>query len=228
MKSRNTKTPQPESEVEKVLKKSPLFKELERLPIPEGFLKLLSKGKPEALLGLMAGIVPELPVEIPDWAKNASQKFWQAFGINGFNAESAGKMIGLGERTPETGYLSGKISHTEVCAAFNKDMANAPAEESKKYFDGRAAAPALDAKFAAMAQREKIYFIISIQWQKVAALKSTAELFTWLKSYPWENGIPLLASATDSREIRAVCESIGLNFKNLGGRPRKKNPAVKK
>jgi len=164
-------------------------------PEMEAMVKLFSKTPIEALTemfpnanqgaldGFVAGLLPEPSAEIPVWAREASRRFWEASGIGllgGFAPENnfaTGAVIGLADDTPKEEYAKHGIPITELSKMIKEDAANAPVDESKQFFDGRANAIVIDAKLAALQQRSKIYMTIALGWQDVRELKSVRALF---------------------------------------------------
>lgn len=168
----------------------------------------------------------DLGITIPDWAKKASTKAMEAFGLDFIamletgQRANVGKVTGLVEIMPPPKNAMPvaeelKKLGSDFCQFAKTEAANAPAEESKEFFDGRANARKVIERISGSAQRTKVYLLISVAWQLIAEFSSAAELHQWLIS---ENAI---LPDTDPADTRKVCRSIGLKFPSKPGRPRK-------
>jgi hypothetical protein len=67
------------------------------------------------------------------------------------------------------------------------------------------------AKLQQMPPRAWIFCMLVLRWRQVERFSSASDLFDWLQSF-WVEGRPLLAPATDLREIRNICKLIGLRY----------------
>lgn len=182
--------------------------------------------KLDEIAGVFSGAGLTFGVDVPMWAKEASSRYLQATDmdfvgrIQEMSRNDTGKATGFIEAIPIPESDDIKRPLDKVSEMLRADAANAPAQESKDFFDGRVEGKLIDAKLSSMQQRTRIYGKIAQGWKIIACMKSTGELFEWLKALK-DEGKPVVASGTDSREIRLVCKEIGLKFNNRGGRPRK-------
>jgi hypothetical protein len=199
---------------------------------PEEVLeKLFAKGleRPEArdiLAGLVSGMGVKLGVEVPPWAAKASKRFFESCKL-GFVGKSdevtpkqAGTIVGLWNGPPLDNALAPEIMTALdlVCKLAKASINDDPPVVARDFHAGRMEAEKIGGILEGLSQRTKIFVLIAINWRKVADFKSTTELWQWLLS-PENKGV--IAPSTDSREIRTVCQLIGLKYNSRAGKPRK-------
>ena len=191
------------------------------LPQLKSVLESGDSAQKEALAGLIAGFGIDLGVELPEWVKAASTKFMESLGLDFLSASNApesedfGKLVGLAERSLiNTDSLEVQEKAILEFTKFAKsEAANESAEESKRFFDGRAKAPKILEKAEFMPQRAKVFFVIAVTWREIQKLESAGQLHRWLIDQK------VIVSGTDSAETRKVCKIIGLKLCGNAGRP---------
>jgi hypothetical protein len=209
-----------------------LPKELECLTgRPEEVLeKLFAKGleRPEArdvLAGLVSGMGVKLGVEVPPWAAKASERFFESckLGFIGKTDEvtpkQVGTMVGLWDGpVPDKGMFPEILTALDIaCKLARTSINDDPPVVARDFHAGRMEAEKIGGIMEELPQRTKIYMLLAINWRKVAGFKSTTQLWEWLLSLE-NNGAKVIAPSTDSREIRTVCQMIGLRYKSPFGK----------
>jgi hypothetical protein len=188
-------------------------------------------GATNALAGVFSAMC-DTGLDVPEWAKRASQKLFEASGLDfmaNFGADMNlvqfsrifGKIVGLAEKSlknPKPEASIGRKMEKKLAAPFvkfSKSLASeAEPEESEAFFSGRNESEELVEKMQQPTQRTKIYLVIALHWQIVQKFSSTGEFYKWLLSMKDPKGNNLIVPNTDSREIRKICQSIGLEFQN--------------
>ncbi len=204
-------------------------KKLRKLKADEMFLLAVPNAQQDFVAGLISGSGQKTKTRIPKWAKAASSKAIDALGLGFLKNIDRDYIKGLGtivefSKTFPAEQLKNPQFPISEFIEFVKQLANhATPLEAQQFADGRVEASKIDAKMSALQQRGKIYLMIAVGWPKVSKLKSTAELLQWLLSFNEKNNVFIYTKAGSdyTREIRAICKSIGLKFNNPGGRPRK-------
>lgn len=188
-----------------------------------------AKGHPEAeatIAGWFSGISGvDFGIPIPEWARKASSLYWNATGLplhkplSEWSLKALGKLIGVQEKSPQEQPQLSK--EARAASAFTKLIksvveSNASAEEGIEFHTGRGQAAKVPDKLGNPDTRTKIYLLIATCWHQIAPgkLNSTTELHVWLM----RNGSQLLPPNIESREVRKVCEIIGLDYDAPPGR----------
>ena len=212
-----------------------LPKELECLTgRPEEVLqKLFARGleRPKArdvLAGLVSGLGVQLGVEVPSWAAKASERFFESckLGFVGKTDEvtpkQAGTVVGLWDGPiPDKGMSPEIMTALDmVCKLAKTSINDDPPVVARDFHAGRMEAEKIGGIMEGLPQRAKIFMLVAINWRKVAGFKSTTELWQWLLS-PENKGV--IAPSTDSREIRTICQLIGLRYQSRAGKPPKQS-----
>ena len=195
----------------------------------------------KALAGVFLGM-GDIGLAAPEWVKRASQKMLEGTGLDfmakmGSDIElvqfsrEMGKAVGVAEKllknpkpiSSKIGAMGKKFAAPFV--KFSKSVASeAEPRESEAFFSGRNESEKLIEIMRQPPQRAKIYLLIALCWQQIQKFNSTGEFHKWLLSLKKPDGTNLIAPGTDSREIRKICQSIGLEFENRWRTPKIKNP----
>src|SRR5581483_2472624 len=175
----------------------------------------------DVLAALLSGLHIHIGVNLPEWVVNASIRFLESSKLD-FAAKTqaelthkdAGKMVGLWE----SGKAAGGPQEIQkalatFCQILKTHVNDDPPEDAKDFHSGRIEAKNIIQATENLTQRAKIFMAIMLQWRKVSSFTSTTELWQWLLSIG-DNGRKLIAPSTDSREIRTVCQLIGLRYKS--------------
>lgn len=234
MKSKSKPEPSPENNSAKVVAVfeiqpgemvPPGFEEFEGMNVKQIISALAPNVKNfAALAALLPGI--ELGAEVPHWARNAAQKFWETIGLKfspgtePLSPSVLGKLTGLIEANPTFKDERLNSERLQKFASEFKNMAkteaaNATPEVSKQFFDGRASHESIRDKVKGLAQRTKVFLVIAVAWQVVQTFKSAGELHRWLMKEK------VVTSETDAAETRTICRLIELKFREKSGRPAK-------
>jgi hypothetical protein len=190
----------------------------------------------EGTAGIFSGFRLDLGVPIPEWAKAASRKFWDGMGFEFLTtfegqASQIGKLVGLGDIIPKNDDPS-KIERTLEAFSHQakKEAVNASPEEHFEFAKGRKEAPKIIEKIQGVSQRTKIYAIIAGGWREVEKFESTEDLYLWLMTLKNTDAAAeyTIARNTKSREIRKICNRIGLKFHNqwTSAKPKSQIPAT--
>lgn len=182
----------------------------------------------EACAGLFWGMGVDMGVPLPDWAKAASEKAWQAMGLDflrhlATDPAAAGKLVELANLTPQ------KDNATPLEQAANNlvghikiESGNLTADEQEKYVKGRKAAPKIIEKLEEKATNERVqaFLCIASQWREVEKLGSRNKTFYWLMGQRTPQGHLIFSPRTDWAEVKDWLAEINLP-KGRAGRPKK-------
>lgn len=195
-----------------------------------------AKGHPEAeaaIAGWFSGIPGiDFEIPIPEWAQKASAEYWKATGLpiakslTEWTPEDLGKLIGLQEITPKEQALKDSPQDVKNAVAalskLVKDTINDdPPEVARKFHTGREKAAKVADKVCNLSKRTQIFLFIACGWQEVATFKGQQELWQWLTKKD-EAGNQMVSEwdySDPMRELREVCQRIGLRFKSRPGKP---------
>ena len=211
------------------------FKQIEGKTPEEILQTMLPHLRIETIAALMSGIGFELPVPIPEWAKNASRQLMKYYFPNRLNPfdsiKDAGVLAGLAERiqnetanrpktgpTPEYAKLLNAIGKHGLDYLEKDARAKSP-DETAQFYAGRANAMRVFEKmsnpqYLTMQKRAPIYFCICILWQQFEKFKSGAEAERWMRANK------VIGETVHSREVAAVFKLVGLHYRGPG-RPQK-------
>src|SRR5260221_9142333 len=195
------------------------------------FAEALAGGDHKQIEGTAAvywGLGIDLGVPLPGWVKAASREFWEGMGFRFFatfngDASQMGKLIGLVDLAPKNDHPSKPEQALQSLAQLAKtEAANASADEHLEFAKGRKEAVKIVEKVQGISQRTKIYGIIAGGWREVEKFESTEDLYLWLMTLRNldEAAEYTLARRTKSREIRKICNRIGLKFQNQWTSPK--------
>lgn len=186
--------------------------------------------KPEAwaaLAGFFAGIGIDLGEPVPEWAKQASKRFWDATAMSfagktpaDLTPEEVGKLVGLWETTPQDEAVQSVASQflqamDSFCQSIKKAINDDPPEVARDFHSGRAKAVKVADKASNLQVRSQIFLFIACGWRTVETFKGQAELWRWLtkKDEADKSMVNEFAYADPMRELRTVCKLIGLTFR---------------
>jgi hypothetical protein len=171
--------------------------------------------------GLFSGVGINLGVSIPEWAKKASQKGWQAWGIDFFKElqtptpDSVGKLVELANIIQQSAAPNlGEQILVTLSNYIKSNIGELSAEELKKYAEGRLATPKMVEKAKNPSERALVFMSIAVHWQEVEKLGSHAKTHQWLL----DNRI--ISPLTDRAETSKFFREIDLP-KGKAGRPKK-------
>ena len=195
------------------------------------FADALARGDIEYIEGTASvfyGLGIDLGVTMPEWVKAASRKFWEGMGFEFVSifkgdASQIGKLVGLIDHVPRNENPSESDQAFQTLAQLAKiEAANLPANEHLEFAKGRVEAPKIIEKWSQPNQRTIIYGIIAAGRREVEKFESTEDLYLWLMTLRNLDAAAeyTLARKTKSREIRKICNRIGLKFSNQWTRPR--------
>lgn len=176
----------------------------------------------ECFAGWFWGAGFDLGVELPEWVKSASVKYWEAAGLNFTelkkgNSKDIGALVGLAENAPPSISPSKPEQAAQnLIKHIKTESGDFSATELKKYADARANALKMIQRIAEPPQRVKVFLTIACAWRQVEKMESAGEFHRWLVTHD------LIAGGTDAAETRAVCRIIGFNPHGAAGRPPKK------
>jgi hypothetical protein len=193
---------------------------------------LLPKANLSRLLAILhgTGFPCSLP-EIPEWAKNASTRFWHYYfgGRKPMAPETipdAGMFLALAEEVSKTQLPSNEVPVLagiqclipSLIQVLHKEAQAIPPEQAASFYKWRAkgfqAAQRInDPQYLKMQRRAPIYLTLACFWPEFAKLSSQAEAYRWLRA---QN---VIDDHVEIREVRAVLSLIGLRYR-LPGRPR--------
>lgn len=187
-------------------------------------------GNPEAmamLAGLLAGIGVDFGEPLPEWAKQASKRFWNATDLSFVGKpspeatpEDFGKLIGCCETMLKDG--AGAIIPPQFSRAFEALCQHAksainddPPEVARDFHNGRTKARKIADKANDMNVRTQIFLFIACCWQTVEKFSGQVELWNWLvkKDAAGKSMVDEFAYADPYRELRTICKLIGLRFR---------------
>lgn len=195
-----------------------------------------AKGIPEAeaaIAGWFSGIPGmDFGIAIPEWARKASAEFLKATGLplhkplNDWTPEEWGKMVGCLEIRPQE-HARDEPSQFQRAAGslskFVKSAANDDAPEvARDFHTGRGKAAKVADKVSNLSKRTQIFLFIACGWQTVATFKGQVELWQWLTKEHEPGKAPMVSEwdySDPMREMREVCQRIGLKFKKRPGKP---------
>ncbi len=199
--------------------------------LPADIIKrALPNADTKSLVALTAGIMPDSAADLPAWAKQASQLALASLGMDflkDFDSKTlhiVGKTVALGRAIPKEQIEMMGIDFEGLFSFAEQEALKSEPEKLKQFAEGKIAAKRDEAKCEQPNQRTYAYMMIAARWFEVEKLKSTTQVFDWLLSFNTDKE-QNFSPDTDTREIRAICKSIGLKFNNRGGRPRKKSAA---
>lgn len=179
----------------------------------------MSEVELERRAGFLSGLGVDLGVVVPDWAREASKRFFAGMGIElatEQNPKEFGKMLGLMERAKAENYSAQFPWLDSLIEWLRAEGAKAEPEQAKAFFAGRAAALAIVSRVEQPNVRAKVFASIAARWRDISRLKSTGELHRWLIEKK------IILPATDAAETRKVCRVIGLHFRKKAGKPPKR------
>ena len=168
----------------------------------------------------------------PEWALEAWKAFARSLGMfsqdGTHEAKEMGTLVGIfSTLKPDSCAASPDISKlfsvsSEMVPQLRILAAQASPTEAADFFSSQKAGQGWFDRMSQLSQRTKIFLLIALAWEAVAECKSAGELFRCLYAETNDRGQPLLARSTEAREIREICEIIGLRYNNRGGRPPRK------
>ena len=137
------------------------------------FATLLESGNTDKLAqiaGFFSGFGIDLGAQVPEWAKTASKKFWEAHGgelenfstqLQAGQAAACGKFVGLVEFSSTNNPLSEAEQATQALAQLiKKEAIDLPANETLKYSTGRVNAGKIKERANGLSQRTKVFGFI--------------------------------------------------------------------
>ncbi|MEI6196786.1 MAG: hypothetical protein WCS42_20920 [Verrucomicrobiota bacterium] len=190
-------------------------------------LKSATDEEAKLVIECFAGMLSGLPdfynfqVQIPEWVKTASRKYWESLGID-FNEIQKGNMAEIGkciglldqsETKPPTETDSAAISFAESAKV---EAAKSPAKDASQFFTGAAKGEIIREQIKVPPKRIKVFMIMSAAWRHVEQFKSAGQLHRWLEEIDAFDG-----SITDPAETRKICRLVGLQLRDKAGRPPK-------
>ncbi|MGH7869226.1 MAG: hypothetical protein ACREP9_16725 [Candidatus Dormibacteraceae bacterium] len=209
------------------------LRKMENKPPIEVLESLLPKANLPRLLALLhgAGFPCSLP-QIPEWAKNASNRFWHYYfgGRKPFGPETipdTGMFLALVEEVSKNQAPSNEIPTLAgiqglipfLTQALHKEAQALPPEQAAEFYKwrakgARAAQRISDPDFLKMQRRAPIYLALTCFWVEFEQLSSQAEAYRWLREHN------TIDEGVEIREVRAALSLVGLRYR-LPGRPRK-------
>ncbi|MDR3457547.1 MAG: hypothetical protein P4N60_08885 [Verrucomicrobiae bacterium] len=197
------------------------------------FAEAIKSDESENVIGAFAGLFwgagLDLGASLPEFAKKASEKYWQSSGldflINLEKLQSAdlGNFVEFMNLMPISGNdLSPETTPAikNVVQSIKMESANLSADELKKYADARVATPNKIEKLKNPSERLLVFLIIACAWRQIAALGSQAKTHQWLLDHK------IISPNTDRGETSRFFREIGLPT-GKSGRPKKNTDTVK-
>jgi hypothetical protein len=217
----------------------PILPALEKaapVDLPESFKQLEGKTGSEliqffspklknvhALAGVGSGMGFEVGTAVPEWARRASGKFYEAIGLKIQNPnevddfEMMGLVLGLVEADPKLATKDTSPAFKEFlndfCNFAKSHAVNADPKQGKQFADARLESHERMLKIRQLPQRTKVYIVLSALWPIVQQFNSYAELHRFLLD------MNIIVPTTDSSETRKVCREIGIPIEGKPGRP---------
>ena len=170
--------------------------------------------------GTFSGLGLDLGVPVPEWAKAASKEFWKGMGFDFLTVFKShiwqiGKLVGLVDHAHKNDKPSKPEQAAFAFAQHTKaEVVNASPDELLEFAKARKDSAKIFEKAQGMSQRTIIFGIIAAGWREVEKFESSKDFYYWLMTLKNSDGPYTLARATDSREIRKICNRIGLQFQN--------------
>jgi hypothetical protein len=209
---------------------------------PAMFPKATGNSKAEAecdvaVAGYLSGIpgvdFGAIGIAVPEWARRASNLYWKATGLalhkpfSEWTPEEAGKLFGAMEQGKRQGQPQNDVPQGMQKASdalfkqIKTEMDDDTPEVAHKFHGGRMKAPKVADKTSNPALRTQIFLFIAMGWQQVEKLRGQVDLWQWLTKKD-EAGKQMVSEWNYSdpmREMREVCQRIGLRFKSRPGKP---------
>lgn len=177
------------------------------------------------------GFVSKAPEDTrPEWALQAWREFARASGMFpeakqvASDSEQVGYSVGMASEldpkcvseSPDMSKLLALFS--EVFPEIREAAAHSAPAEAAAFFNAQEQGQETLSQVLQPTQRTIIFLTIATGWQHVAGFKSTGELYNWLiaQGVIQPPGKETGKGGTDSREIRKVCEIIGLRYSRQG------------
>ena len=182
----------------------------------------------EAFAGVFWGMGVDMGMPLPDWAKAASEKAWQAMGMDflphlATDPAAAGKLVELANSTPQK---DNPTPHEQavnnLVGLIKTESGNLSADEQGRYVKGRKAVPKIIEKLEEKATNDRVlaFLCIASQWREVEKLGSRNKTCHWLKEQRTPEGHLILSQRTDWPEVKDWLAEINLP-KGQAGRPKK-------
>ncbi len=202
--------------------------ELMKITLPEIAEALDSEPKKGAYAGVFWGLGLDMGVPLPDFAKLASERAWQAMKLDFLpslttDPGAAGKLVELANLAPQIGNPKPMDQAMNNLIGYIKtESGNLSVEEQEKYVMGRKAAQKIIKSLDEKATNERVLalFCIARNWREVEQLGSRNKTFKWLKEQKTPHGRLLLSPRTGWDEVKDWLAEINLP-KGKPGAPKK-------
>lgn len=173
------------------------------------------------------GLIPIPPGDRrPAWAIRAIQEGCRCWGVpfGDLSGRSENERVGLAIgmfcalQQSETGFSDASIKLAgpmgRLIPTLRTGIANESPEQAAEFFKAQQSGRQRASRIHQPPQRVGILMVIGAAWRVIAEFKSTRELYGWLvaRKVIHPPGAYTGKGGTDPREIRKVCELIGLKF----------------
>jgi len=205
---------------------------------PRQFVEeMFPNGNPEAIMGHLSGLGLDFGVPIPQWAKAASNQFWQYYfrkkkpldvtnsiedkGAMASFMEDVIKEVSAKEPVPHPVDAMIRNIGSEMISAMEKDAREKNRQDTANFYIGRirggeAYENIKNPEYLKMLKRAPIYLSLCMCWQEFQKFESKAEAERWLRKHK------IISQDVNSREVMAVFSIVHFNPRGRPGRP--KNP----
>lgn len=218
-----------------------LANELNRLKdsSPEEILQaILPQASLPKLVGLLSGTgFPVSLPDLPDWAKNASARFWQNYfgphkpfspetipdtGMFLAVMEEVGKSAPPPDHPPSSVVIKDFIPF--IIEALHKEAQALSPQQAANFYKWRAKGSQVvqrfnDPEYLKMQRRAPIYLALACLWEEFRRFTSQAEAYRWLLEQK------IIDHRMEIREVRAAFSLVGLRYRRPG-RPRGSKKAL--